>query len=181
MQRMDDARFLAWVTEGGIEDRSRSEANLHLDFPGELRHGRTWPAPDDPDALARWLGAIVRAASPDGPWWVRRRYGPGWWPGEDGAPPSPELERAAAAAGVPRGFAGALRFGADEWDAMAALLESYATWEWGMGEDLFVIPEDRSCIVLLCHDEEAHVNTPTRERLDAFARAVMGGPPPGPA
>jgi hypothetical protein len=172
MQRMDDARFLACVMEGGIEDQSRSEANLYLDFPKAVRRTRTWPAPDDPDALARWLDAIVRAASPDGPWWVRRRYGPGWWPGESGAPPSPELERAVTAAGVPRGFAGALGFASEEQDDLLAILRSYATWEWGMGEDLYLIPDDRSSIVLLCHDEEVHVTCATPERLDAFSRAI---------
>jgi len=172
MERMDDARFLAWVAEGGIEDRSRSAATLHLDYPKAVRRGRTWPAPDDPDALARWLDAVVRAASPDGPWWVRRRHGPGWFPGESGAPPSAELERAASALDLPRGFAGALGFGSDNRDALLALLRSYATWEWGMGEDLYLIPDDRSCLVLLCHDEEVHVTCASPERLDAFAAAI---------
>jgi hypothetical protein len=177
MERMGDARFLAWVTESGIEDRSRSAANLYLDFPKAIRRGRTWPAPDDPDALLRWLDAIVRAASPDGPWWVRRRYGPGWRPGESGAPPSAELERAVTAAGIPRGFAGALGFAIEERDDLLVLLRSCATWEWGMGEDLYLIPDDRSCIVLLCHDEEVHVTCATPERLDDFAAAMSDGDP----
>jgi hypothetical protein len=37
----------------------------------------------------------------------------------------------------------------------------------------------RSCTVMLCHDEEAHVHAPTRERLDAFFSATTN-PPPGP-
>lgn len=170
MRTMDDAAFLAWVTEGEIEDRTRPGGALRLDF--SAGRTRTWPAPDDADALARWLETIVRASSAEGPWWVRRRYGPGWWPGEHGAPPSPELERAASAAGVPRGFAGALGFAAEERDALLALLRSYATWEWGMGEDLYLVPDDRACIALLCHDEEVHVTCATAERHDAFAAAM---------
>lgn len=171
METMDDAAFAAWLAEGAIDNRHREPGRLYFAFRGADGVHWTMPAPDDAEDLHRWLADVVRAASADGPWWLRRRYGGGWWPGEGGTPESAELERAASAAGVPRGFEGALGFGADEREALLALLASYATWEWGMGEDLFLVPYDRSCAVMFCHDEEFHLHAPTRERLDAFCAA----------
>ena len=172
MTTMDDAAFLAWLAEGGIGNGARLPGRWHPSFADAKGLTRTWDAPDDAAARRRWLETIVDAASADGPWWLRRRYGPEWR--SDGAP---EMERAATAAGVPPGFAGALGFDASERETMTALLASFATWTWGMGEDLYLFPADRSCIVHLCHDEEVHVSAATRERLDAFAAAMTDRPP----
>lgn len=172
MRTMDDDAFQAWLAEGGIENRARTPGALVLAFPGAREHPRTWPAPGDTDALRRWLAALVRAASPEGPWWLRRRYGPAWWSDEAGLPNAKALDRASSVTDVPRGFRGALGFDADEAERMMGVLESYATWEWGMGEDLWLVPADRSCLVLLCHDEEVHVACASAERLAAFAEVV---------
>lgn len=165
MITMEDAAFVAWLAEGGIENASRRTGAVSLRF-GRGDVVRTWDAPDG-DALAPWLDAVIRAASTEGPWWLWRRGG---WAGARDA-----VAAAAQAAGIPRDFGGAARFAADEREGMMRIVRAFAAWPWGAADDLYVVPEDRSCVVNLCHDEEIHVHAAAPDRLKAFAAALSGG------
>lgn len=160
---MDDTAFLAWLAEARIEDASRRGGSVWLRFADAPDVTRTWPAPDG-DALAPWLAAVVRAASAEGPWWLWRRGGGAW------SDARAEIAEAAAAAGVQLADAGALGFAADEMEAMMRILRAFAAWPWGVADDLYLVPADRSYVVMICHDEEIHVYAPDRERLRSFAR-----------
>ena len=172
MHRMDDAAFQAWLAEGGIANTARNPGTRYLEFPRPGGLSSTWPAPDPPE-LAPWLRAVVRAASPDGPWWLRRRYPGGWWAGDVTHPVPQALDAAVSAAGVPRDFVGALGFDAAGREAMLGIVDAFATWDAGlMWEDLFIVPADRSCVVMLCHDEEIHAYFRDPARRDAFDAAM---------
>lgn len=162
---MDEAAFLAWLAEGGIDNASKRADAVSLRF-GREDAVRTWDAPDG-DALAPWLEAVIRAASAEGPWWMWRRGG--WGGARD------DIAAAAQAAGIPRDFGGAARFAAEETEPMMRIVRAFAAWPWGAADDLYVVPEDRSCLVNLCHDEEIHVHAPARDRLRAFAAALSRG------
>jgi hypothetical protein len=166
---MDDAAFLAWLAEGGIESTSRGAGAPSLRFAGGSDVARTWPAPGGGDVLSAWLAAVVRAASAEGPWWLWPRGGGGWY---GGFASTDAISAASAAAGVPREFAGALGFAAGEEGPMMRIVHAFAAWPWGGADDLYLVPGDRSCIVSVCHDEEIHVHAADRERLHAFAGAL---------
>ena len=176
MRRMSNRNFISWLAKAGIADESGGGA-VWLTFTATPDLRRSWDAPRDPALHGDWLRRVVRAASPDGPWWLWRRDGAAWW--TDGEPPrgsSEALRRASREAGVPYEFAGALGFGGDERDVMTALVEAVAGgWrEWDVWEDVYLVPGDRSCAVMLCHDEEIHAAFATPERMDAFAAATAG-------
>jgi hypothetical protein len=164
---MDDAAFLAWLAEGGIENASRRGGSVWLHFAAAPDRSRTWPAPDG-DACEAWLGAVVRAAAAEGAWWLWRRGGGAW--GDARA----EIAEAAAASGVSRDFAGAVEFSAGEVEAAMRIIRAFAVWPWGAPDDLYLVPHDRSCVVMICHDEEIHVHAAHPPRLDAFQRVLSG-------
>jgi hypothetical protein len=105
---MDDAAFLAWLAEGGIENVSRRGGSVWLHFAASPDCSRTWPAPDG-DAREAWLRAVVRAAAPEGAWWLWRRGGGAWGDART------EIAEATAAAGVLADFAGAVEFWQGKW------------------------------------------------------------------
>lgn len=163
---MDQAAFLAWLAEAGIENAARRAGAVVLRYgTGDVT--RTWPAPEG-DALAPWLDAVVRAASAEGPWWLWRRGGGRWGDARE------DIATAADAAGVQRGFSDALGFRADETEPMMRIIHAFAAWPWGVADDLYLVPDDRSCVVMLCHDEEIHVHAADPSRLAAFAAALSG-------
>jgi hypothetical protein len=166
---MDDAAFLAWLAEAGIEAAPRRSGAAWLHFAGAADGARTWPAPGGGGVLSAWLAAVVRAASARGPWWLWPRGGGGWYGGFASVD---EIAAAAAAAGVPRDFAGALGFAAGEVGPMMRILHAFAAWPWGGADDLYLVPGDRSCVVNICHDEEIHVHAADGARLRAFAGAL---------
>ena len=162
MERMDDAAFPAWLAEAGIS-APPGHRSPWLAFPGPAGVRRAWDSPADRAAVPAWLDRAVSAASPEGPWWLWQRGGGVWW--TDGEPlpyRDSEFHRAASAASVPRGFAGALGFAAGEREALMELLRAWAAWEWNVNEDVYLVPGDRSCVVLFCHDEEIHAMFPVR-------------------
>ncbi|HEX6037381.1 hypothetical protein [Longimicrobium sp.] len=169
MQRMDDATFIAWLAEAGITGAEPKSGRTWLYFGAAQDATRTWEAPDAGEARDAWLAAVVRAASAGGPWWLWPRGGGGWYGGFASAE---GIAAAAGAAGVPRDFGGALGFGADETEPMMGLLRAFAAWPWNGGDDVYLVPADQSCVVMLCHDEEIHVFAPDRERLRTFGEDV---------
>lgn len=166
MQRRDDAAFLAWLAEAGIEGAAPRSGAAWLHY-GAADVSRTWPAPGD--GLDAWLADVVQGASAEGPWWVWPRGGGGWYRDFSSRD---AIAAAAEGLGVPRDFAGALGFAAGEEAAMMRILRAFASWPWGGSDDLYLVPADRSCVVNLCHDEEIHVHAPDRDRLRAFAAAL---------
>jgi len=168
MQLMEDAAFLAWLEEGGITDISGPRGVVWLAFGAAQDCWRTWEAPQS-DALPAWLEAVVRAASLEGPWWLWRRGGGGWY---GGTAAREEIAAAATLAGVPRDFSGALGFAADERDRVMGIVRGFTAWPWGLSDDFYLVPDDRSCVVMLCHDEEIHVCAADRARLRTFGRVL---------
>ena len=146
MQRMDDAAFVAWLREAGITGAEPKSGRAWLHFAGAEAATRTRDAPDTRGALDAWLSAVVRAASARGPWWLWPRGGGGWYAGFASAE---GIGAAAGAAGVPRDFAGALGFAADEVEPMMRIIRAFAAWPWGGADDLYLVPADRSCVVML--------------------------------
>jgi hypothetical protein len=169
MQWMDDAAFVACLTEAGITGATPNVGRAWLHFGGAKDVTRTWPAPGEGPALDVWLANVARAASAEGPWWLWPSGGGGWYGAFASAEP---IAAAAETAGVPRDFAGALGFGADEAEAMMRIVRAFAAWPWGGADDLYLVPADRSCVVMVCHDEEIHVYAPDRDRLRAFATSL---------
>lgn len=168
MHLMEDAVFLAWLEEGGITDTSSYRGTVWLAFTAARDCWRTWEAPGA-DALPAWLEAVVRVASPGGPWWLWRRGGGGWY---SGLAAREEVAAAATQAGVPRNFSGALGFTADERDGLMRIVRAFAAWPWGLSDDVYLVPADRSCVVMLCHDEEIHVYAADHARLRTWGRVL---------
>ena len=45
-------------------------------------------------------------------------------------------------------------------------------WQWSVGEDLYVIPDDCSCVLLFSHEGRLEAQFPSEARADAFSDAV---------
>jgi hypothetical protein len=120
-----------------------------------------------PSELPGFISGAARLAAGEGTRWLYRRGGGEWSSGLGGS--SDEvIDRLLPAAGLPPGCEGALGFEPKEWQPLAILVATYFVFGWHVGNDVFLVPEDRSCVLMFGHHGEMSCHCGTRERLDAF-------------
>ena len=98
-----------------------------------------------------------------GPWWLWRRGGGPWMDefGEEGGLRNASLDRLLEALGY-GGASGALRLGAKELPDLWLIVNAFFVFGWSVGEDLYVIPEDCSCVLLFSHEGHVEAASPPR-------------------
>ncbi|PYR48027.1 MAG: hypothetical protein DMF89_17360 [Acidobacteria bacterium] len=69
---------------------------------------------------------------------------------------------------VQRDFSGALQFNNHETRDLLLLVANYYVFAWSAGEDLNILPDDGSCILMVSHHGELQGDFPDSQRLDAF-------------
>lgn len=91
--------------------------------------------------------------------------------GAEGGLRNASLDRLLEALGY-GGGSGALRLGAKELPDVWLIVNAFFVFGWSVGEDLYVIPEDCSCVLLFSHEGYVEARFPSAERAQAFAAAL---------
>jgi hypothetical protein len=71
-------------------------------------------------------------------------------------------------AGLPSGWAGAIRFSKEEEPIVLAALFSFLVFGWCENDDVYVIPDHGRQMLLVSHHDEVQVIVPNKEQLIAF-------------
>jgi hypothetical protein len=173
MQILEDVRFFGWLQQRGIvSDPARGTGDRLTFAEGEPVERRWRPGgivSDTPD----FAWGMLSAAMQGGPWWLWRRGGGPWMDefGEKGGMRNASLDRLLEGLGF-GGASGALRLGVKELADLWLIVNAFFVFGWSVGEDLYVVPEDCSCVLLFSHEGYVEARFPSTERADAFAAAL---------
>lgn len=173
MHLVDDDAFVRWLDTRGIAHHPRyPEGWEHLAYRDAAVEWAEWDVPPAPSALPGFVTAALRAAAPVGPYWLYPRGRGAWTVDAALSPAADAVARMRQAAGIPDGFVGAVGFEADELAALWLVLGAAFVFGAPHVPDLYVIPDDGSCILMTCQHDELHVQLRTPERRADFARAM---------
>jgi hypothetical protein len=172
MELRPDGEFLQWLSEVGIGVDPRYPDSGEFTFVSTPDLSRFWLPSQIPSDLPNFLLTACRTASGDAACWVHRRGGGFWHHGDHASSREEVIDRILAAVGLPPGAAGALRFDAGEWQSLLILLIAFYTLGWHVSNDLHVIPDNRSCVLMLGHHGELSCSCPDQRRLEAFIQAM---------
>ena len=172
MQLLPDGEFLRWLEAGGITNDPRWPRAQALTF-GELHEHRRWWLPSEVvSELPSFIGAALVLSSTTGPYWLYRHGGGIWYDGDDGTLRNQIIDRMVSITGIPSGFAGAVGLALSEWRDILILTTAFYVFGWSVGEDLYIIPDDRSCILMISHHGELSVDCASAAQLEAFVQGM---------
>jgi hypothetical protein len=174
MQILEDVRFFGWLQQRGIiADPLWTTGDRLVFAEGETVEHRWRPAGIVSD-LPGFVHQALDGAQQGGPWWLWRRGGGPWMDefGQEGGMRNASLDRLLEGLGY-GGASGALRLGIKELPDVWLIVNAFFVFAWSVGEDLYVIPDDCSCILLFSHEGWLDARFPSAERAAAF-RAALG-------
>lgn len=173
MQILEDVRFLAWLQQRGIIADPHWSTGDRLIFAEGTPVERRWRPGGIVSDVPDFTWGMLNAAMQGGPWWMMRRGGGPWMDefGEEGGLRNASLDRLLEGLGY-GGGSGALRLGIKELPDLWLIVNAFFVYAWSVGEDLYVIPEDCSCVLLFSHEGYVEGRFPSPERAAAFARSL---------
>ena len=173
MQILEDVRFFGWLQQRGIIADPERGTGDRLTFAEGGTEERRWLPGGIVSDVPDFTWALLNAAMQGGPWWVWRRGGGPWMDefGDEGGLRNASLDRMLGALGY-GGGSGALRLGVKELPDLWLIVNAFYRFGWSVGEDLYVIPDDCSCMLLFSHEGHVEGRFPSAERADAFAAAL---------
>lgn len=173
MQILEDVRFFGWLQHRGIIADPERGTGDRLTFAEGAPVERRWRPGGIVSDVPDFVRAMLTAAMAGGPWWLWRRGGGPWMDefGEEGGMRNGALDRMLEALGY-GGASGALRLGAKELPDLWLIVNAFFVFGWSVGEDLYVIPEDCSCVLLFSHEGHVEAAFPSAERAAEFAAAL---------
>jgi hypothetical protein len=172
MELRDDASFLAWLSEAGIGIDPRYPTSNVLVFTAQPGLARFWLPTEVPSDLPGFLLTAVRSASKSSGCWAHRRGGGRWFTGVHASSREEVIDRMLIGSGLPGDARGAVHFADSEWQQLLVVLIAHYTLGWHVGNDLHVIPDDRSHVLLLGHHGEMSCHCPDQKSLDTFIAAM---------
>jgi hypothetical protein len=167
MQLVAEDEAEQWMAEGGIGRHPRFRLSLAYSQAPDLQE--SWLPTGRITDLPGFLQTAVSLAAGGGPILLYRKGGGSWYEGDDAPIGNHIIDRVLEAIGVPREFAGALSFDATEWRDMYLVISTFFIWGWSVGEDVYIIPGSRTCLLMTSHHGELFATCPTVEALAAFA------------
>ena len=173
MQILEDVRFIGWLQQRGIvTDPERGTGDLLTFAEGAVQEQRWRPGGIVSD-LPGFVWGMLEAAMQGGPWWLWRRGGGPWMDqfGEEGGMRNGALDMLLESLGF-GGASGALRLGAKELPELWLIVNAFFVFAWSVGEDLYVIPDDCSCVLLFSHEGYVDARFPSAERAESFRAAL---------
>jgi hypothetical protein len=173
MQILEDARFFAWLRQRGIiADPARGTGD-RLTFAEGTPVERRWRPGGIVSDVPDFTRAMLTAAMNGGPWWLWRRGGGPWMDefGEEGGLRNGALDRLLEALGF-GGASGGLRLGAKEMADLWLVVNAFFVFGWSVAEDVYVVPDDCSCILLFSHEGHVEAVFPTEESAAVFAAGL---------
>ena len=172
MKLVPDNQFIEWLEAGGIRNDPRWPRSQSLTFGEDHDHTRWWLPPEVVSDLPGFITTALELSSSNGPYWLCRRGGGTWYDGDDGTVRNQIIDRMVAITGVPSDFSGALGLETSEWRDLLILTAAYFVFGWSVGEDLYIIPDDRSCILMIDHHGTLSIHCESNERLEAFSQGM---------
>lgn len=173
MHILEDDRFLAWLEKRGIVPDLTAGTGDRLTFAaGDVTEMR-WRPKGIVSDLPAFIGAALAGAQAGGPWWLWRRGGGPWMDefGAEGGIRNTTLDRLLEALGF-GGASGALLLGGADLPDVWLIVHAFFVFGWSVGEDLYVVPEDCSAVLLLSHEGRLEARFPSAERAEAFGTAI---------
>lgn len=77
-------------------------------------------------------------------------------------------------AGIPAGFAGAVRFTAAEADRLVAVVFAHLSFGWSVPDDLFIVPDHARQLLHTDHHGVVHVDFADGARVARFVEHMRG-------
>lgn len=174
MELLTTAEFLVWAETHGIGYDPRYPRAGSLVFLAARDNWRTWEPPADVGELAWFVDLVLRTVAGDQDLFLFPRHAGHWYTGGRGRPwVNDALDVIVRGAGIPSGFAGAARFGAGERAARAALAVGSLIFGWETSQDLCIIPEDATCILMTDHHRQVIGAFRAMEARDAFSATLV--------
>jgi len=172
MQILEDDRFFGWLRQRRIISDPKWGTGDRLTF-AEGAVERRWRPDGIVSDLPGFVDSVLTAAMPGGPWWLWRRGGGPWMDefGAEGGLRNGSLDRLLEALGF-GGASGALRLGIKEMPDLWLIIHAFFVFAWSVGEDLYVIPENCSCVLLFSHEGWVEGRFPDEAHAGTFADAI---------
>jgi hypothetical protein len=173
MQILEDVRFFGWLQQFGIISDPLWGTGDRLTFAEGPPVERRWRPAGIVSDVPGFVSAALDAAQAGGPWWLWRRGGGPWMDefGSEGGLRNASLDRLLEGLGY-GGASGALRLGIKEMTDVWLIVNAFFLFAWSVGEDLYVVPDDCSCILLFSHEGWLEARFPDEARAAAFTDDV---------
>jgi hypothetical protein len=168
MEFVSGEGFLRWAAGVGVGFDPGYPASRHLCLLPPREQARFWVLPPDPatwphfaasllDGLDEWDSGLLWPCS-------------GGWPAPEQSQSYNEDVRDVVlkGAGVPAGWAGAVRFGREEENALVAVLYAYLVFGWCPDHDLFFVPDHGRQLLRTSHHDVIHVECLSEERVQGL-------------
>jgi hypothetical protein len=166
MQLVPEGDFARWRENAGIGAHPRFPLNLAFDKAPDFQ--ASWLPSGRVTDLPGFLQTAVSLASAEDAVLLCRKGGGSWYEGDDAPIGNHIIDRVLEAVGVPHNFQGALAFEASEWRDLYLVVGTFAVWGWSVGEDLYIVPRNGSCMLMTSHHGELFGTFPTAEALGTF-------------
>ena len=163
---MLESEFAKWRAAAGIVNHPRLSLNLVFGQHPDCR--RSWLPSGRIVDLPGFLQTALDFVSDEEATLLYRKGGGSWYEDDDAPIGNQIIDRVLDAVGVPRTFQGALAFDSVEWRDLYLVISIFAVWGWSVGEDLFIIPKNGSCVLMTSHHGELFANFPSEEALEKF-------------
>ena len=159
-------QFLVWAA--GLSVGPHPDYPDHLALLPPADHARFWVLPGDPATWPHFVSALLNNLDPwaSGCLWPRS----GRWPATAECLTRNERVRQVTlrGAGVPDGWAGALRFDRAEVDVAIAVLSAFLTYGWHSPDDVWFVPDHGRQVLQTDHHGVIHVECRDEERMVAL-------------
>lgn len=173
MELISEAEFWAWAADHGIGPHPKFGKTGSLAFVNEPSLWKPWTPPTVISDAPAFIAAALGTAMNNGTFLLWRRGGGVWHDGPDTTARNEAIDLALRAAGVPPQHTGALRLSLDSDLAVLWLVVlAFFVYGWGVGEDLYILPENASCFMMVSHHGELIVTSPSTEHQDEFTSAM---------
>lgn len=168
MEAVPGEQFLRWAAGTGVGFDPRYPESPSLTLLPPREHARFWVLPADPATWPHFTASLLNGLDP----WVSGFLWPssGSWPN-----PLNSLSRNGRVrdvflkgAGIPPGWAGALRFRRDEEDVLVAVFFAFLTFGWCVDDDLYFVPHHGRQIIQTDHHDVIHAECATDERIQTL-------------
>jgi hypothetical protein len=163
MRAVSGEEFLRWTAGAGVGFDPRYPDSLTILPPAD--HTRFWVVPANPSIwphfITTLLGGLDQWAA--GYLWPRA----GTWPASvlSGSPNERVREVVLRGAGIPDGWAGAVRFDRAEEPAVVAILFASMAFGWCGADDLFFVPDHARQVIRTDHHDVLHAECASEGRV----------------